>query len=156
MQKKLPDILTIKIIEHKPLAYYNQGVLVADWSVIYPDDAKLPEGMPILSGPEKMARSVYEMYCDVNVFLERYGFHVAELSINESNVWSLKLNDGLLLILGRNDDVGPASEQNNVFMWRLNNFIEAYPHIENKNTIEYIDLRYDTGIAVKWIDTSGQ
>ena len=156
MQKKLPDILSIQITEHKPIAYYNDGILVTDWSVIYPEKAVLPEGTPILSGPEKLARSVYEMYCDVNLFLEKYGFRISELSINESNVWSLKLDNGLPLILGRNDDVGFVTEQNNVFMWRLGNFIEAYPHIENKNTIEYIDLRYDTGIAVKWIDSSGK
>ena len=156
MQKKLPDILTLNITEHKPLALYNDGILVADWSVIHPKNTNLLKESPALFGPEKLARSVYEMYCDVNIFLERAGYHVYELGINDNNIWSLRLSDGVRLILGNNDDIGFTTDQNNVFMWRLNNFIEAYPHIENKNTIEYVDWRYDTGIAVKWKDISGQ
>ena len=121
LQKKLPDILTLNITEHKPLALYNDGILVADWSVIHPKNTNLLKESPALFGPEKLARSVYEMYCDVNIFLERAGYHVYELGINDNNIWSLRLSDGVRLILGNNDDIGFTTDQNNVFMWRLNN-----------------------------------
>ncbi len=155
IQKKLPDILAVRVTEHEPLAYFNDGVLVSDWSVIYPGKTDLGGSFPYLSGPDNLARAVYETYCDLDNHLRSYGFRIARLNLDDNFIWDLELEGGLKLRLGRDETVDSSSDFNNRFISRLNNFIDVYPHIQDKNNIEYIDLRYDTGVAVKWFDSSG-
>ncbi|MBQ4488967.1 MAG: cell division protein FtsQ/DivIB [Ruminobacter sp.] len=156
MRKRLPDILTIHVVEHTPLAYYNDGVLVSDWSIIHPENTNNALNLPRMNGPEKLARTVYEMYKVIDGYIQQYGYRVQELNLSDSYIWNFKLNNGLLLILGRENTIDLGNDQNNVFFLRLSNFIKAYPYIQDKDNIEYIDLRYDTGVAVKWVERKGQ
>ena len=43
----------------------------------------------------------------------------------------------------------------NILKDRIKLFLELYQYIDNKENIEYIDLRYETGVAVKWKDIEG-
>ena len=68
--------------------------------------------------------------------------------LSERFAWQLILNDGVTLDLGRENRVE-----------RIQRFMDAYPQIKinkKKNQqVDYIDLRYDTGLAVGWksVDT---
>ena len=70
---------------------------------------------------------------------------IDELVLSERFAWQLTLNDGVTLNLGREKRIE-----------RIQRFMDAYPQIKdqsnNKNNqqVDYIDLRYDTGIAVGW------
>lgn len=80
---------------------------------------------------------------------------ITELVLSERFAWQLTLNDGVTLNLGREDRVK-----------RVQRFMDIYPQIkklalekaknQNKNQdeenqqVDYIDLRYDTGLAVGW------
>lgn len=48
------------------------------------------------------------------------------------------------------DELSSSLSGENVLLKRLRRFVEAYPHLENQTAIQYIDLRYQTGFAVKW------
>lgn len=75
--------------------------------------------------------------------------------MSERFSWQLTLSDGVLLNLGREDRIV-----------RIQRFMDIYPRIKSQALIEnsslkkkkksthkvidYIDLRYDTGLAVGW------
>lgn len=56
----------------------------------------------------------------------------------------MQLDKGPVLILGRGDVVA-----------RLQRFIDVYPLLDEHERIAYLDLRYDTGIAVGWKPIEG-
>ena len=69
---------------------------------------------------------------------------ITELSLSERYAWGLKLSNGIRLQLGRTE-----------FMDRLQRFIDVYPLLQkSKKAVEYVDLRYDTGLAVGWKSTT--
>ena len=164
LKKRLPDILMIYVIEHKPLAYYNQGILTSQWNVIYPDLNSFKKNLVVLKGPkpkakdekekskidEKNAQYMYERYRNFKIILETSGFYIKEVKLSDTYIWSILLENGIWLKLGRDGDIIDQYIRNDdVLLSRLKLFVEAYPHLENKDLIEYIDLRYDSGMAVR-------
>jgi cell division protein FtsQ len=62
------------------------------------------------------------------------------MSLSERFAWRLTLVGGLTLDLGRTE-----------FIDRVQRFVDLYPLlINNERYLEYVDLRYDTGMAVGW------
>ena len=66
--------------------------------------------------------------------------NIEELSLSERFAWQVQLENGIELNLGRKE-----------FIDRLQRFIDVYPLLaQQEKTVKYIDLRYDTGVAVGW------
>jgi cell division protein FtsQ len=65
------------------------------------------------------------------------------LLLSERFSWQLTLNDGVTLNLGRENRVE-----------RIQRFMNMYSDIKNNSKgdqqVGYVDLRYDTGVAVGW------
>lgn len=67
---------------------------------------------------------------------------IDELSLSERFVWQVQLKNGIKLNLGRQE-----------FIDRLQRFIDVYPLLaQQEKAVKYVDLRYDTGVAVGWND----
>ena len=67
-----------------------------------------------------------------------------ELSLSERFAWQVQLKNGIKLNLGRQE-----------FIDRLQRFIDVYPLLaQQEKAVKYVDLRYDTGVAVGWKDDS--
>jgi cell division protein FtsQ len=65
---------------------------------------------------------------------------VKNLVLSERFAWQVQLNNGIKLNLGRQE-----------FINRLQRFINLYPLLQqDERDINYVDLRYDTGMAVGW------
>lgn len=156
LRKKLPDILLMLVVEHKAIAYYDDGILTSDWHVIYPDLSNYHVNMIRLTGPKKknnesQAKYIYDRYLTFKTILLNGGFNLYKVDLTQNYMWVITLENGIVLHLGRDTDIlDHAMRNSDVLISRLQKFIETYPYIENQNFIEYIDLRYDTGMAVKW------
>ncbi len=156
LRKKLPDILFMFVIEHKAIAYYNEGILTTDGKVIYPDLSNYNVKMVRLIGPEKIenelkAKQIYDRYLTFKSALDIGGLDIDKVELTLNYMWIITLKNGVILYLGRDIDLLDHNIHNSdVLLERLRKFIESYPYIDNRNLIEYIDLRYDTGMAVKW------
>ena len=93
---------------------------------------------------------MYERYRNFKIILETSGFYIKEVKLSDTYIWSILLENGIWLKLGRDGDIIDQYIRNDdVLLSRLKLFVEAYPHLENKDLIEYIDLRYDSGMAVR-------
>ena len=75
-------------------------------------------------------------------FASRQGLRIMELSESAEGEWVVEFANGLALHLG-------GSEINA----RMNRFLRAYENVlrEKAEIIDYVDARYPSGIAVKFI-----
>ena len=65
---------------------------------------------------------------------------IDELFLSERFAWQITLQNQVRLNLGRQE-----------FIDRLQRFVDVYPLLkQDKRAVEYVDLRYDTGLAVGW------
>jgi cell division protein FtsQ len=159
VRKKLPDILHIFVSEHKPIAYFNNGILTNTMKVIYPTKPQLHKEAVHLYGRVEEVEHIYEKYKHIESILLNTNFKIESLFLSDSYSWQLVLNNGVVLKLGReineNDDTEQIYTNNDILKDRIKLFLELYQYIDNKENIEYIDLRYETGVAVKWKDIEG-
>lgn len=76
----------------------------------------------------------------MHALLATTAMNIEELSLSERFAWQVQLENGIELNLGRKE-----------FIDRLQRFIDVYPLLaQQEKTVKYIDLRYDTGVAVGW------
>jgi cell division protein FtsQ len=68
------------------------------------------------------------------------GLQVTKLVLSPRHAWQLRLSNGMVLELGRED-----------MQQRLARFVEAYPYslAAIQSRVKYVDLRYGNGFAVK-------
>jgi len=71
------------------------------------------------------------------------GLKVSNLTMNERRAWSIRLSNGLQMILGRKDT-----------HLRLLRFVRVYADVlkPRLEAIDTVDLRYTNGFAVHWRD----
>lgn len=156
VRKQWPDEVKIYVVDQTPIALWNGDFLLNQFGKAFQaDTAKLKQAIPQFFGPEGSELLALENYDNLNGLLEYSNLTIDELVLSERFSWQLTLSDGVMLNLGREERVE-----------RIQRFMDVYPliksHIqqkaqaENKNkkplkqAVEYIDLRYDTGLAVGW------
>lgn len=141
IRKEWPDTLRVYVVEQRPVARWHDDMLLNSlgdsFQAITP--AALTQ-LPILFGPGGSERTALEGYRSMQGLLQGSGLQIVELSLSERFAWQVRLQNGINLNLGRTE-----------FMSRLQRFIDVYPLLKrNKKQVNYVDLRYDTGLAVGW------
>ena len=145
IRKRWPALLYVYIIEQTPRARWGDDRLLSERGGIFkaPLD-RLKRPLVRLSGPDEMADKVWDEYKRYERILALNGYHIAALNLTSRHSWEVQLDKGPVLILGRGDVVA-----------RLQRFIDVYPLLDEHERIAYLDLRYDTGIAVGWKPIEG-
>ncbi|WP_258807413.1 cell division protein FtsQ/DivIB [Pseudidiomarina sp. CB1] len=146
VRKEWPDILKVFVVEQVPLAHWNanqrdDALLNQAGEVFYADKSGLEGGLPYLAGPDHAVAEAVKHYRELNELLQLNGFSIAQLELSERFSVELALAQGTMLRLGRE-----------ALLERIQRFIDVYPELEaHKDApIDAIDLRYDTGVAVRW------
>ncbi|WP_107850904.1 cell division protein FtsQ/DivIB [Oceanimonas marisflavi] len=138
VRKQWPDSLRVYIVEQPVVALWNEDALVNTHGEVFEADRGELE-LIALSGPDEEAARVLEEYRRLKPLLETKGYDISRLHLTPRFSWELTLSDGVRLILGR-DDIEA----------RLQRFVNVYPGITGRERVAYLDLRYDTGLAVGW------
>ncbi|MCC5450759.1 cell division protein FtsQ/DivIB [Rheinheimera sp. UJ51] len=143
VRKQWPDTLVVVVTEQQPVAVWNSEQLINNKGVVF--DAPLEQlttSLPLLHGPAGSAQDALNMFTNMQQLLQLHEFSVRQIWLTERFAWRLELADGLQLQLGREESLK-----------RLQRFVELYPtmqqHKINAAMVE-VDLRYDTGIAVRY------
>lgn len=143
LSRNWPDQLTVKVFEEVPIARWDDyGFLSAQGKVVRASDASdLLKDLPKLNGPEESAALVMSSFKRFNQLLSSYDLTVTELSANDRMSWQLKLDNGWLLKLGRDQLVE-----------KVQRLLAVYPRALKDKTaqIAAIDLRYENGFSVSW------
>lgn len=141
-RKRWPDTLVIQVYERHPFAHWNSARLIDRHGKLFDvPDADKVGGLPHLSGPKGRLGEVVNFYAHVQRALSAVGLHVTGAHLDSRGGWSLDLNDGARLVIGRTD---PDR--------RLARFIRVYPELAGTHPqhFAYADLRYTNGFAVRW------
>lgn len=145
VRKEWPDTLRVYLIEQKAVAKWNDDMLLNQYGKSF--QAKVPEELqhlPVLFGPGGSERTALEGYKAMQSLLANTDLEIAELSLSERYAWHIRLKNDVNLNLGRTE-----------FMNRLQRFVDIYPLLlRNEKAVSYVDLRYDTGLAVGWKESS--
>lgn len=144
VRKHWPNKLKIYVVDQTPIALWNGDFLINQQGIAFQaDTSRLKRPIPRFFAPEGSEQVALENYRNFNGLLKFSGLSIDELMLSERFAWQLTLSDGVLLNLGRQSAVE-----------RIQRFMDIYPQIkQNKlqqQQVDYIDLRYDTGVAVGW------
>lgn len=137
-----PDHLVIHLIEQKPVAIWNGSSLLSNSGIVFaPPINTFPDRLPFFSAPSGQQKLVMQMFQHLSDKVSVLGLTIAELDLTPRLAWYMRLNNGLQVVLGR-DQIDQ----------RLQRFIEAYSQLfaQRVTAVDYIDLRYSNGFAVKW------
>lgn len=140
VERTMQNGLSIKILEQKPLAYWNDdGMINEQKTLFFPKELPVDETLPHLYG--KFHRSVLQMYDFLCLELPLEQLPLHKVIVSDSNVIKIRLTTDTWLIMNASE----LSEK--VKMWK---YISASQLHDQLSNIEYVDLRYSNGAAVKW------
>jgi cell division protein FtsQ len=137
-----PDVVAVELREHHALARWGEAALVSEEGHVFaPADSDWPQGLPVLAGPQDSAPGVAQRHRELRQILAPLGLGVAALRMSERRALELHLDNGLVVLLGRDD---PQA--------RLERFVRVYPTAlaGRADGIAQVDLRYTNGFAVAW------
>jgi len=141
-----PDRLRIKVKEHKAIALWNETALINEFGKVFnPETVDGLTHLPSLSGPEQELEKLLKTFQELQLLLQPIELQLNSLNLNHRYSWSLELTNGIKLQVGRKH-----------LLQRVERFIRLYPLLKSESdlSIEKVDLRYDTGLAVTRLETS--
>jgi len=144
-----PDRLEVTLEEHVPLARWGQGVdarFVNTYGEVFSGhlDAETYARLPQLEGPVGSEHDVASRYALFGQLLAPIDMRVKSVALSHRRSWSIKVDGGLTIQLGRDRDKDPIRG-------RLARFVEVFPNAVGhlSGGLEYVDLRYLNGFALK-------
>jgi cell division protein FtsQ len=148
VRRQWPDRLEVRIEEHKPVARWGEGrgELVNSYGEVFA--AALPENesgeLPLLFGPLGTAQDVLRHYGEFVGSFAAVGEKPVQLTLSPRLAWQLKLQNGMLVDIGREQQKSPVGV-------RLQRFLEIYPEAVAKRAVRpaVVDLRYPNGFAMR-------
>jgi cell division protein FtsQ len=143
IRKQWPSTIKIHIVEQSIIAIWNDSALLnRAGDIIHATPESVSDQYIKLYGVDEFAKQTLQTYLEVEQLLQVSKFKIQVLSNDKRNSSNIILDNGIALRLGKEQKLD-----------RIQRFLSVFPLIENKydiNSIDYLDLRYDTGIAIGW------
>ena len=139
VRRQFPWQLEVELEEHVALARWNEAELVNTHGEVFL--AETAQVLPLFSGQAENAAEVTKMYREFSEQLAPIEKQIIQINLSPRRAWQLRLNNGMLLKLGREE-----SQQ------RLGRFV-GVAGIRDQTAginMQYVDLRYRNGFAVKY------
>lgn len=144
VRRHWPDRVEVAIIEKQVIAKWNNTSLLSTSGDIFePPKETYPKNIPEFIAPEGLQMQMLEYYRAINRILVPLHAKISYLELTPYATWKVRMNNGILLQAG-----------NRQLLAQLNHFVKVYPKIigTREHDVEYVDLRYSNGIAVRWKD----
>lgn len=139
VRKQWPNRLKVYLVEQTPVARWNEDLMLNPYGESFNAEGK-NLGLPRLFGPGGSEKTALEGFNAMQRLLRSRQLDIEELSLSERFAWQVQLVNGIEINLGRQE-----------FIDRLQRFVDVYPLLsEQPKGVSYVDLRYDTGLAVGW------
>ncbi|MDH5631954.1 MAG: cell division protein FtsQ/DivIB [Gammaproteobacteria bacterium] len=139
--RRWPSGLHIEYREQHLMAHWQENKwLNHQGDVVALDRDYVPEpAFPRLDGPAGTANLVHAAYTRFRDMLAVAGLQMQAVSLSDRRSWSIRLQDGTELLLGRNE-----------IAERLQRFIDVYPDLKqvHEGRLVRVDLRYTNGFSV--------
>jgi len=146
VRRRWPDAIELRLEEHQAVAY---------WTVSDSDEVHLVNRqgevfvaasnatLPDFSGPQGSAAYLLARHREFSQMLEPLGRRLVSLWLSAREAWQLELDDGMVILLGRDQERVPIGS-------RLSRFVNAWPETRDILGVEVAvaDLRYQRGFAL--------
>ena len=142
VRRRWPDGVDVTVIEQSVVARWNgASMLSSEGHLFVPADIAELEDLPSFVGPDGQQITMLKYFVNINRILTPLHAKISYLELTPYLTWKLTLDNGMALKVGHEE-----------ILDRLTNFVKVYPKIvgERATDVEYIDLRYPNGMAVKW------
>ena len=137
-----PDQVMVRLDEQLPIARWGGEALLNNKGQAFsPDDLSRYEHLPHLYGPKRAQQRVMQQYQMLSQMLRPLGFSISRLELRERGSWFLTTNQGIELLLGRDQVVEKMRRFTAIYQKALE---------QESEKIARIDLRYANGLAVAW------
>lgn len=147
IRREFPDGLGVQLEEHQALARWNGTALVNRQGEVF--FAVSEQMLPGFIGQDGGSAEVAQQYAQFSQQLAALNLQVAQIALSPRHAWQLRLSNGMVLELGRED-----------MQQRLARFVEVYPYSlavqktasgrqKAEGTVAYVDLRYRNGFSVR-------
>ncbi|MBZ0106961.1 MAG: cell division protein FtsQ/DivIB [Sulfuricella denitrificans] len=148
VRRRWPDKLEVTLEEHEVLARWNNTALVNTQGELF--QAASDQPLPVFNGPDDSVKEIASQYQFFKQQLAITGHKPVQVSLSQRRAWQIRLDDGLVVELGRE-----RMEQ------RLEKFVKVYDRslgrlTQMKKVVDYVDLRYPNGFAVRLGNTVAQ
>jgi len=137
-----PNKVLITVDEKVPLAIWNDSSLLSAAGELFsPATKTYPNDLPVLIGQQGEQILMTQYYAKMSEVLLPLHYKITKLELSPAMAWTITLENGIKLNIGHKD-----------VLTRLVHFVKVYPKIvgERVADVEYIDLRYPNGMAVRW------
>lgn len=144
VQRQWPDILRVRVYEQQPIARWGEtGFLNQKGVIIRVEDAHKLNALPWLDAKDEQAAEVMRQYQDIAPLLRARGLALKSLKCDRRKSWKMQLQDDIEVNIGRD-----------LVMDKMRRFISIYDRQlkQSWSEVASVDLRYDSGIAVAWLD----
>lgn len=151
VRRRWPDALELALDEHVAVARWKRSDVQASHEVRLVNDrgeifaAASEDTLPVFSGPEGSAPLLLSRYREFEQALAAVDRRPQTLLLSGREAWQLRLDDGLVLDLGRDEAKHPLSE-------RLARFVTYYRSALEKTHLAaggVVDMRYPNGFALR-------
>ncbi|WP_338401495.1 cell division protein FtsQ/DivIB [Neptunicella marina] len=141
VRKEWPSTLKVYLIEQVPVAHWNSDSLLNQQGNLFNGQMNEEQDqLPQLFGPGGSEQTALQGYRAMQQLLDNSQLKIEELQLSERFAWQIKLSNGIKLNIGREE-----------FIDRVQRFVDVYPMlVKSDRAVDYVDLRYDTGLAVGW------
>lgn len=141
-----PDRLVVTLTEHRAVAVWDDGRLLSDSGRLFVAnvaEAEVGGRLPQVEAPPRLAAEVARRLPQFEAHAESLGKVVESVEVSERAGWTLRMEDGLVLEIGRDEPPGRLDE-------RLALIVAHYPAVAAQAGAEVrrIDARYPKGLAV--------
>lgn len=141
-----PNRLAVAIEEHRPFAFWGEHRLMNTRGELFTANlAEAEEAGPLPSfvGPPGSEAMVLRRYAELGEWLKPMGRTPEMLELSQRWAWTVRLDDGTTLMLGRDQGV-PIEE-------RVRRWVDVFPRVQAHldRRAELVDLRYPSGFAIR-------
>lgn len=146
VSKRWPDVLEVRVSEHRPYARWGDERLLSQQGRVFPAaDVDVPQGLPLLHGPDGRVEDVVELYQEASSLFAPAGYGVRALLLDNRGSWAMVLSNGTEVVIG--------SHQARIRMAR---FARLLPQLlqQEQLPLSRADLRYTNGFALTWAEES--
>ncbi|MBD2859743.1 cell division protein FtsQ/DivIB [Spongiibacter sp. KMU-158] len=144
LQRQWPWELKVTIVEQRPIAIWGESQLLNHRAEVFTPPGVFDGGdLPHLQGPEGSAIEVMRQFRLMSQLLGQENLRLERLKMTSQGSWILSLNEGVELVLGRDQ-----------LLEKLRRFALVYRRelAPEFDRIARIDSRYINGLAVAWLD----
>jgi len=150
VRRQWPATIEVSLEEHVPVAFWGQGSgqLVNTYGEVFAAVIKAPAPtpgpMPILVGPTGLAPEMLGYYRQAEEMLKPLGRLPRVISVSPRLAVQLKLDDGMVVELGRQQLKAPLRQ-------RLERLVDYYPSVlaAARQKPSVVDMRYPNGFALR-------